>query len=510
MSEKHENVRHSPLSIVVRSLALALILGMGAYLLFANLDVMRIVDYDEARHGVNAYEMIRNDDYLMSTYGEEPDYWNLKPPLSYWSIALSYKLFGYNAFALRFHSALSMLLCMLIMSYWLLKRFGWTPMLVAMAFLVCNGALYGNHFARYGDADAQYQLFFTIAMLCMMMSRKNFRWLYGSAFCFAMAFMDKATHAFAIPLVCLTYVICTGLWRKLNWKRILLLAAWGLTPIVIWAAARYSRDGWTFFHEMFFGDVVNRVGRNATGDTRWGDSILGTLGYFVDYMLSVRVLPLGLALCAVCAVTCLIKRTKLTQPSKDVVIGASLWFVVPIAFYSVMRTQFLWYIFHVFMALPVLIAAMLSSALGSGGKQIALKVCIGLSCALLCYGCWLNVGSINSLSFSGRYQEVMNEYLDRDADTGLHAYIQYNEEVLDENGEAIDGEQVTTWMQGDRLAAYFAGDVVCIDGGVAAFEEDEEPALLIIGRDNNLEAIDEVLGYTMPRFEGGLIYVLDK
>lgn len=40
--------------------------------------------------------MIQNDDYLVHTYEGELDYWNLKPPFSYWVVALGYRLFGYN------------------------------------------------------------------------------------------------------------------------------------------------------------------------------------------------------------------------------------------------------------------------------------------------------------------------------------------------------------------------------------------------------------------------------
>ena len=69
-----------------------------------------ILDYDESRHGINAYEMIRNQDYVVSTYQGEPDYWNLKPPLSFWLIAVGYRMFGYNALGLRFFSALASLL----------------------------------------------------------------------------------------------------------------------------------------------------------------------------------------------------------------------------------------------------------------------------------------------------------------------------------------------------------------------------------------------------------------
>lgn len=57
----------------------------GGFLLFTNLGETGISDCDEARHGINAYEMMQSGDYVVTTYRGEPDYWNLKPPLTdYW------------------------------------------------------------------------------------------------------------------------------------------------------------------------------------------------------------------------------------------------------------------------------------------------------------------------------------------------------------------------------------------------------------------------------------------
>lgn len=85
------------------------LLTAGGFLLFTNLGETGISDCDEARHGINAYEMMQSGDYVVTTYRGEPDYWNLKPPLTDYCIMLGYRLFGYNALGLRFYSALSMM-----------------------------------------------------------------------------------------------------------------------------------------------------------------------------------------------------------------------------------------------------------------------------------------------------------------------------------------------------------------------------------------------------------------
>ena len=44
------------------------LLTAGGFLLFTNLGETGISDCDEARHGINAYEMMQSGDYVVTTY----------------------------------------------------------------------------------------------------------------------------------------------------------------------------------------------------------------------------------------------------------------------------------------------------------------------------------------------------------------------------------------------------------------------------------------------------------
>jgi 4-amino-4-deoxy-L-arabinose transferase-like glycosyltransferase len=94
--------------LAVRQYALAflLVLLFTACNLFVGLGESRIDDSDEARYGVSAYEMVQNRSLLVNTYAGQPEYWNLKPPLGYWPIALCFYLFGASPFTLRLPAAL--------------------------------------------------------------------------------------------------------------------------------------------------------------------------------------------------------------------------------------------------------------------------------------------------------------------------------------------------------------------------------------------------------------------
>lgn len=54
--------------------------------------------------------MIQNNDYIMHTYNYQPDYWNLKPSMSFWGIVLGFEIFGYSVMGLRAMSAFAYLL----------------------------------------------------------------------------------------------------------------------------------------------------------------------------------------------------------------------------------------------------------------------------------------------------------------------------------------------------------------------------------------------------------------
>ena len=83
---------------------------MTAFLCFRCLGIKAIDSWDEARHGISAYEMLKNGNFLVNTYLNEPDYWNVKPPVSFWSIMAGFTLFGYTSVGLRFFSALAYLI----------------------------------------------------------------------------------------------------------------------------------------------------------------------------------------------------------------------------------------------------------------------------------------------------------------------------------------------------------------------------------------------------------------
>ena len=453
-----------------------------------------ILDYDESRHGINAYEMIRNQDYVVSTYQGEPDYWNLKPPLSFWLIAIGYRMFGYNALGLRFFSALASLLVSGALALWAYRRWGrWTAPLIVLLYMA-NSMVFSYHFARFGDADSQYQLFFTLSMLCMLGADRNFRWFYLSGIFFGLAFMEKGLHAINIPLICLAVLVLTGRRKQLSWKRAGLLLLSGIAPILPWAIARISRDGLTFFRDMISTDVVNRIGLVAEPET----ANMPTLWYYLMLLWNNKALLMCVLLCLLSVMVLLARRTRLTATQRNAVTGCAIWAFLPIVFYTAADVKFSWYVYSLLAAIPALTVVLVSIVMREAPfrKLFTVALCLVMACSVVFTA--QNIQTVSSYRFHSVIQNCLRVYLHRDADQNRHTYIQYYE------------ADSLPWMPADMLTALLYGDVVCQDGGLDAFLADEEGGLLFVVRYNNEAAIDTLRKTVTVRGENEYMVVFDN
>jgi 4-amino-4-deoxy-L-arabinose transferase-like glycosyltransferase len=131
--------------------------------LFYNLGRQPIRMWDESRLAINACEMYRNNDWIVTHYGEKPDMWNTKPPLMIWAQVIAMKLFGVNEFAVRLPSAIAGLLLIVILIFVISRHFRSKILFIIASFiLVTSQGFTGHHVTRTGDYDALLILFTTL------------------------------------------------------------------------------------------------------------------------------------------------------------------------------------------------------------------------------------------------------------------------------------------------------------------------------------------------------------
>ena len=94
---------------------------VNAYMIFHNLGKGYLIQTVEAFHATNAYEMLKQGNWIVNTYRYAADYFNSKPPLCLDLMVVSYKIFGISGFATRFPSALGGLITCIVMTCFLFR-----------------------------------------------------------------------------------------------------------------------------------------------------------------------------------------------------------------------------------------------------------------------------------------------------------------------------------------------------------------------------------------------------
>lgn len=448
-----------------------LLCAMTAFLCFRCLGIKAIDSWDEARHGISAYEMIQNKNYLVNTFMGQPDYWNVKPPLSFLTIAAGFFLFGYTAVGLRFFSALAYLITVILTGLFA-RRYGKLASLLTVTFLAANYFPFKAHLVRAGDADSLYLLLFTMAMLAMLKISEDQRWLYVCGLCFSLAFLTKSFHAGMIAAVGGLFLLLTGEFRKMRpgiWAGFLVSA---IFPALLWAVLRFRYDGTVFFQNMYEADIA---GRTAAGGLEGHGApfsfYLTSVFFNFDYIYGF------LSAAAICGMFWLlfrhIQKMSLGVPKRDL-LGLALWLFVPLLGFSMVSTKLMWYVY------PCIVPLCLLAAISAGNflKLPEIPRWLLLLCLLLVGGMsakfvWANYADNVRGARSNDLQTFVMEQFDReDSLAGSTIYLDAYDPFLYANTKK--------WEQNMRLLAMLEGDLNCQDGGAESFLADEGDCLLIL------------------------------
>ncbi len=464
-------------------LAVLLILGLAGFNYLYNLGNTPLRDWDEARHGVSAYEMIQSGDYLVNTYLGENDYWNLKPPLSFWLVAAGYQVAGYNAWGLRLYAALSgigvVLVCILLGR----KLGGRAGALFAGIIAVTTYLFTEVHAMRNGDADALFVLLTTLSIYFLATCYGKGWRLALSVGMFSLAFLAKSWHALSMLAVIGLFWILSRSWR---WMRVrdYLYAVAGLLPIGIWALARWQADGATFFTTMFEVDMVNRTKEAVE------DHAEPLLFYFklVWQYYSLWVILLGVAALACIAIALLQRRRKLpsllqaAETPQYPYARLALWLgvLVPLVAFTFVPTKLFWYVFPLYPCVAVLCGAYWGRIFSAVKKRWLRWAVLGLA-AIFVLAAGAHYQRKCTYNAMTAYTEPMEEALqalDRELVEGCRAFSTlsvYGNEGWDQD-QAL-GAQLFCGMeprQGSLKA--FAWDYT--DRAVILMRRDELPALM--------------------------------
>ncbi|MGY2373094.1 lipid IV(A) 4-amino-4-deoxy-L-arabinosyltransferase [Pseudomonas sp. SDO524_S393] len=282
-----------------------------------------------------------------------------KPAAGYWMIALGQAIFGQNLFGVRFASALSSGLSILLV-YLVSCRLWNDPQKSLISSVLYMSFVSVAALGGYANLDPQFTFWVNLTgvalWLCVDSTRRSARlwsWALLGLAC-GMGFMTKGFLAWLLPvLIALPYMI----WQK----RFRELLGYGLVAVVVaiavslpWVLTVHAQepDYWNFF---FWHEHIQRF---AGDDAQHAEPFWYYLPLLVAFSLPwVALLPSTF------------KRA--WQEKRDAKIGfVVLWLLMPLAFFSLAKGKLPSYIMPCLLPLALLMGHTLADKLAQGRERV--------------------------------------------------------------------------------------------------------------------------------------------
>jgi 4-amino-4-deoxy-L-arabinose transferase-like glycosyltransferase len=351
---------------------LILILALGGLALGSGMTAAPLVDWDEATYAEVAHEAIANHSYLDFSWNGQA--YVKKPPLLFWALIGSYKVFGESEFAARLPSVaagLATLLLIYLTAAGVAGRLAGT--LAALTplqfyFFVARGG-------RDCATDAPLLFFLTLALYALLRAREDRRFCALAGAASGLAILSKGL-AGTIPLIIapLAVFVLPG-FEAIGGAGLAIVFGCALAVAVPWYLyeALYNPLFWTSFvaHE-----TLARVARHLEDETHTG---WYTLHGFVQeiHFLWPLVLPAGaFAAAAIGRLTVRGARAggarRLRSRLRSIDPATGLWIVwlaVALAAACAVQTKLPWYVLPALVPAALLAGRLAASALEYRGPM---------------------------------------------------------------------------------------------------------------------------------------------
>jgi 4-amino-4-deoxy-L-arabinose transferase-like glycosyltransferase len=337
----------------------ALVLALAAANLTLRIGHEFLTDWDEALYTTSAWEMLHNHQWAATTFHGALDYYNTKPPLNVWLLALSFKMFGVSLMAARMPSVVCAWLTIVALMYWARQVFGRTTALCAGLVLATSFGFLHVHAGRSANADAPFTLVIVLMAVVLTAADTSPAALLFLGPLAAAAFLLKGFGvllplAFVVPGV---YML--GRRGQLRAQVLAGALAGFILPVALWAYARWRVDGLEFFRWMVLNDAIGVTTTTLDGHTgRWF--------YYLDILQKHQIDWLVAGLVAVVT----------TRPWRELRTATAFWragrhsaFVIGLvalaclAVPTLMRTKLPWYLNPFYPVFALLVGSLMARAL---------------------------------------------------------------------------------------------------------------------------------------------------
>ena len=277
---------------------LFILLLLAYFPLFLHLNSMPLMLWDESRLAVSAYEMLQNKNFIVVTYGNNPDLWSVKPPLMIWLVAISFKFLGYNEIALRLPSALCGLFTVLVIYRFCITFFkDETVAFFSVFVLITTKGYIDYHVTRTGDYDALLILFQVCSYLFFIKYHfqspafKHKKHLYLSALFLSLAILTKGIAGLLLCPALLVFIILD----KKSKEYFTVISTYGailvaILPFSVYIIVREYYSG-GYIAALWKMELFNRYVQGDGDNAILNFSILDKIEYYLGRMYDVDFSP---------------------------------------------------------------------------------------------------------------------------------------------------------------------------------------------------------------------------
>ncbi|MBP2627087.1 MAG: hypothetical protein H6Q68_1798 [Firmicutes bacterium] len=317
-------------------------------IVFFNLGGIPLLDPDEPVYAETPKEMFAFNEFVSPRiFGE---YWYDKPPMYYWLVAASYKVFGMTEFAARFPSAILAVACALVV--YLSGRRLFNERAGMAGALVLTTSIEFFYLGKAAVTDMTLLLFLTISLLSFIEKR------YYLAYIFAgLATLTKGPIGLLFPgAIVFPYILVTRNWSQITKMKIpsgLLVYAIVAMP---WYVMMYNLHGSAFI-ETFLGF------HNITRFTS-PEHPEGVLWYYYIPVLILGFFPWT-------AIMLQSIWNSLTKSRQDfsVLVFLNIWAIVIFVFFTISQTKLVSYILPMYPPLAMIVGWYIDRLWAASNKQ---------------------------------------------------------------------------------------------------------------------------------------------
>ena len=245
---------------------------------------LTLIDQDEAAYAGFGKNMLEQGNLLIPNFTWSDVH--RKPPLLFWLITFSYKIFGINEFATRLPLTISVFLVYLLIYFQGKIFFGKET--ASLATIILGTSLFVPTLGKFAYTDGLLLLFHTLAgfSLLHIIQKKSYKWVAIFWFAFAMGILTKGP-----PIMIFTgfMVILLFIFHKKRWN-LIILHPWffmplAFLPLLFWGYKAWQVDNGEFITWMLDWYILKRVNKAVFGQTGPPGYFLATfLVFFLPYL----------------------------------------------------------------------------------------------------------------------------------------------------------------------------------------------------------------------------------